>query len=144
MSKFSLRASGLLLLGLIYFFGLAHGASAATYYVSAGGHGDSPSDNNSCSTAQNLSSPKRNIMGSAGGIACLQTPGDKLYVRGGTYGEDITNRNGQNFPSATSWANAFTVASYPNETVTLANAGIGFGDCCQNAPIPQMSYWIFD
>jgi hypothetical protein len=112
--------------------------NAATYYVSTSGN-----DANTCTSAQNLATPKRKIMGSVGGIACMTNPGDKLYIRGGTYSETITNTNGQLMPSGTSWSSAFTVAAYPGEKVILTQ-GLGFGDCCQNAPLPQMSYWIFD
>ena len=114
-------------------------AEAATYYVATDGD-----DARSCATGQNINTPKRNIMGTNGGMACLTTPGDKLYVRGGTYDESVSNVSTyQLFPSGTSWDHAFTVAAYPGETVTLTQA-MGFGDCCQNPPMPQMSYWIFD
>ncbi len=117
--------------------------ASITYYVSPGG-----SDAVSCASAQNITTPKRNIMGASGGISCLKAGGEKLLVRGGTYDESITNSSlytnpSPSWPSGTSWSNAITVAAYPGETVTLTQP-INLGDCCQNTPLPQLSYWIFD
>lgn len=80
-------------------------ATAATYYVATTGH-----DANPGTEAQ----PFRTI---AKGIAQLFA-GDTLYLRGGTYVELIDSNN-QAIPSGTSWTNAITIASYPNETATL-------------------------
>jgi hypothetical protein len=49
------------------------------------------SDSNGCAQAQNIATPKRNIIGGGSGIACLQIPGDKLLIRAGTYEERINN-----------------------------------------------------
>ena len=62
------------------------GQAAGTYYVAQNG-----SDNNSCATAQNIDTPKRNIMGNDGGIACMRSPGDTLLIRQGSYPEIISN-----------------------------------------------------
>src|SRR5262245_11535375 len=72
-----------------------HAATAATYYVSTTG-----SNSNSCATAQTITTPKRTVSGSSGGVSCLQ-PGDTLYVRAGTYAEGL---NAINSPSGTSSA----------------------------------------
>jgi hypothetical protein len=110
-------------------------STGTTYYVATTGD-----DSYSCAEATDIATPKRNLMGPDGGIACMQTPGDALLLREGTY-EAISNQT-QDFPAGTSWDEAFTVAAYPGETVTLP--GMTFGDCCDNPPLPQMSYWIFD
>jgi hypothetical protein len=122
----------------LLFFLLTEVSLGATYYVATNGN-----DSNSCAMAQNPSTPKRKIMGASGGVECLTTPGDRVYVRQGTYDEAISNRYGQLLPSGTSWENAYILAAYPGETVTLTQP-MGFGDCCGNAPLPQMSYWIID
>jgi parallel beta-helix repeat protein len=113
-------------------------SQAATYYVATSG-----SDSSSCASAQNINTPKRSFMGSAGSLACLRA-GDTLYVRGGTYNESISNTNSHQYlASGTSWSSAIRVAVYPGETVTLTSP-MGFGFCCGDTPTFQMSYWIFD
>jgi parallel beta-helix repeat protein len=83
-------------------------AEAATYYVATTGN-----DAHLCPTAQTTTTSKRTIKS---GITCLK-PGDKLYIRAGTYTESIPWSFA--FPSGTSWSSAVTVAAYPGETVTL-------------------------
>jgi hypothetical protein len=56
-------------------------SAAHTFYVSTSGN-----DAVSCTTAQNIATPKRTING---GMACM-APGDTLYIRSGTYTEKIT------------------------------------------------------
>jgi parallel beta-helix repeat protein len=98
--RWPVRALVLLLALCLLLPSVAH---ATTYYVSAGGHGESSvSDGNSCGTAQNITTPKRNLTGSQGGLACLQGAGDILYIRGGTYNEVIHNST---YPSGSSWSN---------------------------------------
>lgn len=107
---------------------------ADTYYVATNGNND-----NSCAAAQNINTPKQNIMGTNGGIACLQTPGDKLLIRQGTYPESINNYTAPySLPSGKDWTNAFTVAAYPGETVTVPRIAIATDDNL------HLSYWIFD
>jgi parallel beta-helix repeat protein len=84
-------------------------AEAATYYVATTGN-----DAHVCATAQTITTPKRTIRS---GITCLK-PGDKLYIRTGTYTESI-DTNQAIFPSGTSWATAVTLAAYPGEKVTF-------------------------
>jgi parallel beta-helix repeat protein len=79
---------------------------AATYYVSASG-----TDVHSCTQAQSPSATKRTL-GSA--LTCL-SPGDTLYVRGGTYPEALINE----VPSGISWSSNILIAAYPGETVWL-------------------------
>jgi hypothetical protein len=80
---------------------------AATYYVATTGN-----DAHVCTTAQTLTTPKRTIKS---GITCLK-PGDKLYIRAGTYTEQIDLVG----PNKTGTAgNYITIAGYPGEKVTL-------------------------
>lgn len=81
-------------------------SEAAVYYVATTG-----SDNNSCTTATNISVPKRTINS---GIGCLKA-GDTLYIRAGTYIEWINS----NVPGGSSWTSPTTVSGYSGETVTL-------------------------
>jgi parallel beta-helix repeat protein len=111
-ARFASVFAATLTLGL--FAVAASNASAATFYVATNG-----SDSNSCTQAQSTSTPKRNIMGATGGLACLSAgAGDKLSIRGGTYTEALNN-NAQAWPSGTSWTNAATIAAFPAESVTL-------------------------
>jgi hypothetical protein len=66
--------------------------------------------------------------------------GDTLYLRGGTYNETI-NSQFRTIPSGTSWSNAVTIASYPNETATLAPS---FGQEIINFGDPSNQYIILD
>jgi parallel beta-helix repeat protein len=78
-------------------------AEAATYYVATNGN-----DAYVCTTAQTVSTPKRTIKS---GVACLK-PGDKLYIRGGTYTEQIDLMG----PNKTGTAGYYiTIAGYPGE-----------------------------
>ena len=121
-------------LALGIFFTSASEAGADTYYVAQNG-----SDGNSCAAARNINTPKRNIMGNNGGIACMHSPGDTLLIRQGTYPEIINNYTAPySLPSGTDWNNAFTVAAYPGETVVVQRISIATDDRL------QLSYWIFD
>jgi hypothetical protein len=109
-------------------------AAGNVYYVAT--YGD---DNNSCAAARDINTPKRKLMGTRGGIACMQTPGDKLLIREGSYADYINNwTEPYSLPSGTDWDNAFTVAAYPGETVTIVGISIATGDNL------NLSYWIFD
>ena len=86
-----------------------HEAMAAgnTYYVATSG-----SDSNSCSQ----SSPCRTI---ARGSSMLAA-GDTLYIRGGTYDEQLDHGlGGFYWKNGTSWNNMTVYSSYPNETVII-------------------------
>ncbi len=96
-----------LLIGGILF---PRAATAATYYVALTG-------NNASSGTQAL--PFQTI---GKGLSVLAA-GDTLYIRGGTYNEDITNSNGL-AASGTSWSNPITIAGYPGETVVARTAGL--------------------
>ena len=80
-------------------------ATAATHYVATNGN-----DTNEGTEPQ----PFRTIRK---GVSVLQ-PGDKLYIRQGTYAEGITPAS-MSIPSGTSWSDAITISGYPDETVTL-------------------------
>jgi hypothetical protein len=82
-------------------------AEAATYYVATTGN-----DAYVCTTAQTVSTPKRTIKS---GISCLK-PGDKLYIRGGTYTEQIDLAT----PNKSGTAGYYiTIAGYPGEKPTI-------------------------
>lgn len=98
---------------------------AATYYVSVGGYGDTPNNSNSCTTAQTITTPKRNIQGATGGLPCLAA-GDTLMIRGGTYAENIDSR-AQALANGTSYANAVTIRNYQSETVWITGSIAMFG-----------------
>jgi parallel beta-helix repeat protein len=93
---------------------LATPAQAATYFVSLSGN-----DSNSCETAQNFDSwyQKRTI---AAGVACL-SPGDTLYIRGGTYDAWGDVIDSQLFPVRSGWSfeAPIVIAGYPGERVVL-------------------------
>ena len=112
-------------------------ANATAYYVATTGN-----NGNSCSTATNPngSAPRRTI---AQGIACLSA-GDTLYIRQGTYVEQLRNWDGSvTFPAGTDWGSGvITIASYPGETATL-QGGIDMHETNSNNGVaPQ--YLIFD
>jgi Right handed beta helix region len=87
-------------------------AWSATYFVATNG-----SDGNPC-TDNNINAPKRNIAGSSGGISCL-FPGDTLFIRGGTYNEQIRPPGGSWMRSGTGENSRITIAGYQQETVIL-------------------------
>lgn len=109
-----------LLLTLALLF-LASSLEAApnTFYVATTG-----SDSNSCATAQTIGTPKRNIMGASGGLACLVAGnGDTLDIRTGTYNEDL-NHNVQAFPAGTSYVNAATIKAHTGESVVIRSMNV--------------------
>ena len=65
--------------------------------------------------------------------------GDTLYVRAGTYLEQI-NSNAQTIPTGTSWVDAPRISAYPNETVTIR----GGGSEVINLAASYIRYLIFD
>jgi hypothetical protein len=84
------------------------------FYVATNG-----SDSNSCAQARSTSTPKRNIMGANGGLACLVAGnGDTLDIRAGTYQESLTT-NTQTWPSGTSYTNAATIKAHTGEAVSI-------------------------
>ncbi len=85
---------------------------ATDYYVSTNG-----SDNNSGTDTQ----PFKTI---AKGLNVIKS-GDILYIRAGTYYENLDN-----MPSGTSWQNSVTIRAYPGETVILKpNSGTNVVSC---------------
>jgi parallel beta-helix repeat protein len=87
-------------------------AQAATYYVATTGN-----DSVSCNTAQNPTTPKQTIRDAINN--CVRSPGDFLYIRGGSYPEQLHAFFGTNWPSGSSWAAPITIAGYPGETVVI-------------------------
>jgi hypothetical protein len=103
-----------LVTALSFVFLCAVHGNAATYYVSLSGN-----NANSCASAQSQTqaNQKRTI---SAGVACL-SPGDTLYIRGGTYtgSGDVIDSQTFTVPSGTSWSNVITIAGYPGEIVTI-------------------------
>src|SRR5439155_3786087 len=77
-------------------------AVGATYYVSLTGSDSNPGS---------LSQPFATINH---GVSVLR-PGDTLYIRAGTYAEELVDA----IPGGTSWTSPVTVAAYPGETVII-------------------------
>jgi hypothetical protein len=76
----------------------------------------------------------------------LKTPGETLMIREGVYEERINNYEAPGaWPTGTSWSEAFTVAAYPGENVTVRGIAIATNE--DNAACPEgcdVGYWIFD
>jgi hypothetical protein len=85
------------------------------YYVAKNG-----SNSNSCTQAQNESTPKLTI---TAGIACL-SPGDTLQVKAGNYPELIST-NISTIPTGTSYSNATTIQGFGSDLVTVKNITMG-------------------
>src|SRR6185503_12848233 len=108
---------GLLSLWTLFILIGAITAEAATYYVATTGN-----DAHVCTTAQTITTPKRTINS---GITCLK-PGDKLYIRAGTYTEQIDLQG----PNKTGTAGYYiTIAGYPGEkpTIRYSEGTYGYG-----------------
>src|SRR5678816_3330665 len=103
MTKLSRNLRNLVLLSLcaLCFFIGAVTVQAATYYVATTGD-----DAYACATARTITTPLRTI---AAGVACLN-PGDTLYIRSGTWTEQI-DMNGKSGTAG----NYLTIAAYPGE-----------------------------
>ena len=89
-------------------------ARAADYFVSQQG-----SDGNSCAAARSTTqSNHRQTIAAA--LECM-SPGDTLYIHGGTYTgwKNVIDSQAFNVPNGTSFGNAITIAGYPGEQVTL-------------------------
>ena len=105
-----------------------------TYYVAKTG-----SNSNSCTQAQNQSTPKLTV---AAGLACLQG-GDTLNIQAGTYNEGINNP--QLLPiSGSSWSSATTIQGYPvpaspNDITTTIS---GISTCTGDAGT-AIRYFVF-
>jgi len=99
---------------LLFFIGNV-AVQAATYYVASSGN-----DSYSCAMATAIASPLRTIKH---GMDCMRA-GDRLYIRGGTYNEQI-NSNNQIITSGTSWSDAPIISGYPGETVIISGGGSG-------------------
>jgi parallel beta-helix repeat protein len=79
--------------------------NGSSFYISPGGGAGS------CEEAKNNGTPMGSIKAALG---CLGA-GDTLYLRGGTYSEEMWDT----IPSGTSWDNPVIVAAYPGERVVL-------------------------
>jgi hypothetical protein len=100
-------------------------SAAATYYVATNGN-----DSYSCAQAQSINTPKRNLTGSSGALACLSA-GSTLFIRSGSYPAFHYT-----YGSGTSWTNAITIAAQPGEIVTIGGINV--------AGLPAKQFIIFD
>jgi uncharacterized protein YodC (DUF2158 family) len=113
-----------------------------TYTMSVGGGGGtgsstdpyfvSPSGNDANAGTQ--SAPFRTIKFALGQLAT----GDTLFVRGGTYTEDLISWAGTKFPSGTSWSTPVKITAFNGETVILKGA------IDISSASPAIKYLIFD
>ena len=89
-------------------------------YLSAGGHGDTPSDGDgsvqSCINAESSATPKATMPGA---LACMIVPGKELRIRGGTYTTTIDTLTTP-ITGGNSWLAPTRLTAYQNEPVTLA------------------------
>lgn len=93
---------------------VASPALAATRYVATTG-----SDSNSCAASTSSSTPKRNLKGASGAIACMAS-GDTLIIKGGTYTENNIGAFADfQIPSGTNDSTRTTVRAETGETVIL-------------------------
>jgi hypothetical protein len=92
------------------------------YYVATSGN-----DAVSCTTARNIATPKRTINHA---LTCLRA-GDTLYIRGGTYNEQI-----QDYTSFGTASQPITIAGYPGDPRPIIKPGASTGQT-------QLSVWWF-
>ncbi len=124
--KHALWQISVLVLGFL--FSLASTVIAATYWVD--GTNGTSSQNCVNSTSPQTTAAERTI---AAGIACLSA-GDTLYIRSGTYNEQMA------WPPGGSSDNPTIVAAYPTKTVTIAPGAAGM----KNGGTAANTYVIFD
>jgi parallel beta helix pectate lyase-like protein len=84
-------------------------------YLSAGGHGDTPSDSGDCTVPENKDTPRATL---AAALACMQVPGKVLYIRGGTYA-GVINTHGGAILGGTAADKPTRIEGYQAEGVTL-------------------------
>jgi hypothetical protein len=89
--------------------------TATPIYLSAGGHGDTPSDSGDCTVPENKDTPRATL---AAALACMQVPGKVLYIRGGTYAGVINTRGGA-IRGGTAADKPTRIEGYQAEGVTL-------------------------
>jgi parallel beta-helix repeat protein len=113
-------------------------ASAATYYVAKTG-----SNSNSCSQAQDPTTPKLTIHGA---LACIGAgesvgAGHTVIVKAGTYNEEFS----YDLPGGTDWANVFTLKANPGDTVTIMpTAGLCSTKPCRVFTIANAQYIVIE
>src|SRR5437667_9605250 len=117
------QSIGSLLCGVVLSVGVLRAGvgEAATYYVATTG-----SDNNTCTQAQNPSTPKRTINAA---LNCLGTAlgagaGHTVQVEAGTYAEMINNT----LPGGTSWSAPFTLKAAAVGATTI-QPPVGAAQC---------------
>ena len=99
------------LLGLFLLILLQGSAWATTRYVATNGDDDA----NTCAESTNIATPKRNLNGANGALACM-TAGDTLIIRAGTYNESIA---GSAVPSGIDASTPTVIMGAVGETAIL-------------------------
>jgi hypothetical protein len=86
----------------------------------------SGNDSTSCATSRNPATPKKTLDGTPyangnGGLSCLSGGGDKLYVRTGTYDEDVSPNGTATIANGTALtaSGVVSIVGYPGETATI-------------------------
>ena len=92
--------------------GMAPPVTGNPIFLSAGGHGDTPSDANTCAQAESIATPKATY---ASACQCIVVAGKRLFVRAGIYDEVIDTATCP-LTSGTSAMAATTIEGYQNET----------------------------
>lgn len=90
-------------------------ANGNTIYLSAGGHGDTPTDAGDCTVAETITTPRATLTEA---LACMKFPGKTLLIRGGTYPGIIDTTGGAVLGGADA-AHPTTIAGYQAEVVTI-------------------------
>lgn len=84
-------------------------------YLSAGGHGDTPTDSGDCTVPENIATPRATL---AAAMLCMQVPGKLLYIRGGIYPGKI-NAYGGAMAGGSAIDNPTRIEGYLDEVVTI-------------------------
>jgi hypothetical protein len=108
-----------------YEYGTPPPSGPVTVYVSAGGHGDTPSDSNTCTQAQTITTPKATV---AAGMACASAAGSTVRIRGGLYTQPTIRTSTLPMPLAggTDWNTPTTIGAYNGEAVTIRASSASF------------------
>jgi len=123
-------------LWLFFFVFSVTSAWGVTYYVQSTCNG---CDANSCSAATNINTPKQTVRS---GLGC-PSAGDTLYIRGGSYPEQLHALLGTSWPTGTV-SNRITIAGYPGETAIINAAWSDTSQPFDMIYIANASYLTFD
>jgi parallel beta-helix repeat protein len=115
--------------------------TAAPIFLSAGGHGDIPSDGYSCLEAETITKPFA-TWGKA--CTCMNAAGKILEVRGGIYPAEL-NTLACPVTGGSSWSTPTIIRGYANEVATFQLQGPGVALFLRNADrYLQIEKLVFD